>query len=715
MRAKVFLLASLSSWTLGVGSLSAANLDLPRAEIRINLHNKNYILKSWGRSYKEFPSQTLEDSMSFSIVPGEKVYIFIDDPNPFSNSYSWLVGNNSTTTNVEAAQGFADKLLGIVKGLDPAPGGSARLVPPPLDLRRRLRGGVALVAYRQEPLPTDSIVQPPASQQLPVYQPNSAEILMGAGLELKSLGAADSETRAQNIIDDAVKRVRARPAPSAGKKVKKILATAGITDPEDFLKKFKAAVGELYLLSEQADGLLQDVNEGRGDAAKAVVNSWELLGVEDELTSDYGLMHKAGEALQAKLSVQGTIRESMLSQGIDFEANPPDSKETVDKFDNEQAGSKLALDELELESVILDACIMERRNEPNLDLSDGDCITLFKGSVLKSQSRAGDDECNGELKIWRKCESVKLANNKLTTKEQVCNSPNKRLGSFKFTCTSYSAVELQRRIRRVNAKLKWARADVKEFASLEDAASALRDVERELPRDPFFLSLIFILPRETETRDALAELQRFERTMKKVNVPIKVGTIDFADPGSIRNAKLRVETVSEESTTPLVKTDLAPGTKEYNFAFRPYSAFQLGVGGATVFSFVKGHKFEALPVTGGFRITDSQKSDYSSASVAAMLTFVPSAWAQSDFHPLFEIGAGPQSSLALYAGAGVQFGKVFSFGAGVVFEQLDQLASGLSVGQMLANASDLKTKKSFVGGLYLHLTATANVSGGKSN
>src|SRR4051812_1387245 len=99
MRTKGTMLVLLL--VISVSQASAANLDLPRAEIRINLHDKAYILKSWSLDFKEFPPQSLENSMSFSIIPGEKVSIFVEDPDPFSNTYSWLVGNNSTTTNLE--------------------------------------------------------------------------------------------------------------------------------------------------------------------------------------------------------------------------------------------------------------------------------------------------------------------------------------------------------------------------------------------------------------------------------------------------------------------------------------------------------------------------------------------------------------------------------------------------------------------------------------
>lgn len=642
----------------------AATPDAPRDTLHVVLHAQppEYYLDSWGKDPKH---KTLENPLPLVILPDEKVYIYIDDPDPFSNVYSWVIGSNSTSTNAATAQGFADKLLPIINGLEPSASGSAELNPL-TNKRSALYGRTMLASYHQSTAPLTVDQQSNPSTPSEYSGRSSMEILTQAAAQLQSATATASDTYAQGIIYKAVVQVQQNPTLRAGQgKVQKVLADIGIQDSEAFLKGFKAALSTLYLYSARAEGLKADVKKGQGDAAKQAALLLDPASIESVLISDYRLMHQAGEALQSKLGIKGDITNSTLLQGIDFNQNLPDSK-----------GAKSKVDELKLEK---DAEIELLAHE----------YQILTHCLPKTETKT-------EVIITPTPDCIKLLELKNPSPEQV-------------------AEKVADKLPTVGIKLKQARADSAILDGLSHRMEDLEVLERQLARDPFFLSLIFILPGERDTLDTLQFLHNFKDVMQKVNVPIKVGEIDFADASSVRNATLRIEPIQPPGSVQLVKTDPLPEAKEYKFAFRPYSAFQLGVGGAAVFSFAKTHKYQVTPVSGGFQIKDAQTTDYTGASVAAMLTIVPNKWAQSDFHPLFEIGVGPQSSIALYSGFGAQFGKIFSFGAGIVFEQVDELAPGLSLGQVLANSGDLKTRKQFVGGLYLHFTATATVSGGKNN
>jgi hypothetical protein len=213
----------------------------------------------------------------------------------------------------------------------------------------------------------------------------------------------------------------------------------------------------------------------------------------------------------------------------------------------------------------------------------------------------------------------------------------------------------------------------------------------------------------------LSTLQHFVVAIGLSGQALQVGEMDYSMASTVKNATLRIDKIDTGDNIVLLKTAVSSTSKEYAFAFRPYSAFQLGVGGAGVVSFAKLHKYETVPVTGGAAIVDTQGAEHTAVNVAAMLSIVPNAFAASDFHPMFELGVGPASSLSIYAGLGVAYGKVFSLGGGFALAQVQELQSSETVGQILAASTDLKTSKHFVGGFYLHLTASANLSGAKSN
>jgi hypothetical protein len=244
----------------------------------------------------------------------------------------------------------------------------------------------------------------------------------------------------------------------------------------------------------------------------------------------------------------------------------------------------------------------------------------------------------------------------------------------------------------------------KEFDDLLREAAKVEKLRHEIPSDTFYIALNFARDRERDVRDSLNSLRQFTSDMKKVNQPLVLGTVTYADAAIERHRKLTIAKVQNlpDGLTP------ARDIEVYELDFQPFSAVQLGVGGALVYSFVKKHHFEASPENGSFRVTDTEEGQFSGTNVAAMMTIVPRFWADSDFHPLFEVGVKPEDDLGLYAGFGVKFLGAFSFGAGVAFERRDQLGPGLSVGQVLDSKDKFKTEKRFETGFYLHLTASTD-------
>jgi len=573
--------------------IQAAETDLRRAEIRINHRAKTYMLRSWQKDDVETKVRPLDNPQPFVLKPGEKVKIFVDDPNPFLYSYSWVLGDATSTSNAEAVNTFSQGLLTVINTLEPPSSGGSTAS---LDSGRRHRGQVVFASFRQAADQANQVV-------------SSAEVLEDTAIQIQSIPVVEEDmsgmVTVQRLINEAVLQVRLRKVPTPREEIRTVLKEAGIVDSEKFLKDFKADLARFYLWSAQTKKLVQQVEDGQGDAAKQTVKSWALAELAKEISDGYDLMRRASDTLVTRVSLAESNRGRVL------EKEKAQYESTADRLEARLNGGKLG--------------------------------------------------------------------------------PGERLADLRLELSN-----LRRRVQE-----------------LEDEIAKALSGERlkpELPTDPFFLSTALALTQETATRESLDGMKQFMAVMAKVNEPVELATVTY-DGVRVNHGKVKVsKTQSFPDGINFVREKNDVGF--YNLDFKPYSAYQLGVGAALIFSFVEKHEFETFSTADGkFRIIDGEEDDYEGTNLAAMMTIVPSRWADSDFHPLFEIGVKPEDDLGIYAGFGVRFSNIFSFGVGAAFEQVDQLEGNLRVNDIIDTKEALKTEKRFEPGVYLHFTASIGMAG----
>jgi hypothetical protein len=633
------------------GATSASDSDQRRAEIRISHNAKTYVLKSWAKDYRELAAKRLEDKLSFVLKPGEKIAVYLEDPNPFFYSYVWSAGGTAATANGDAAKSFAKSLMGLIGGLGPqqAAGGGSAALPAGGFKGRRFSNGIALASFHQDEPPPPPAPLASDGKSIEETLTYSARRLQ-AVMQPSALSSSETQVEAEKIIDQAVAEVRKSDVPAASdEEVKKVLASAGIPDSEEFLQRMKAALTQLFFLAAQTNSLLQEVDTGHGDTAKQMVKGWPLGDVSKEVEKDYDLLREVGHRLDAVFASETRLRKEAALRGLKADAGTP-----VADIQKKIKGRSSTKDKeiLEGKNCIADLERRDREEEP-------------KNLPLRS-------------------------------------------------CFVTDPVARQKRIKQLELYLRDLMKEKEDLDALDKDAGRFSGIAGSLSQDPFYLSLTFVLPRELEARDAIRGLKHFAATMKKVNEPILLGEVDYAS-ALVTKTTLKITQATDIPDDVLEAVKPSRATKEIDLSFRSYDAVQIGVGGAMVYSFVKSHKFEAKPLSGGgFKVTDTQDSDHTGTDVAAMLTIVPNSWADSDFHPLFEIGVSPQKNLGIFAGLGLTFNSTFSFGAGVAFQQVDEL-KGLKVGDPLSNAADLKTEKRFATGVYLHFTASATIHGSTNN
>jgi hypothetical protein len=247
--------------------------------------------------------------------------------------------------------------------------------------------------------------------------------------------------------------------------------------------------------------------------------------------------------------------------------------------------------------------------------------------------------------------------------------------------------------------------DARQLEATATATASARETEAvllALVTDPLYVALQLMPDAQTQGESMLTALVAFREAMEELDEPRELGTVAY-DSDNVITAKVTITANKErKAAAEALKRPLGQFTLE----FEPYSTVQLAVGGVLIYSFTKTSGFDVEASADKFKIVERDAEQFKGTQVAAMLSIVPTRWAESDFHPAFQIGVNPEKNLGLYAGIGVHFTKIFSFGVGAAFEQVERLTKGLSPGDILDSRDKFKTEKRFKGGWYLHLSAS---------
>ncbi len=663
----IFLFTSLA---LTLSSLAhAVEPASGHAEIRINhkdaivYKHPTYVFRSWTTDYKELPARVLATPHPFTVRPGEKVTIYIEDRNPFLYSYVWTSAEGIATQNATAAAVFTKGLLTLIQNLEPASGSSDLTPYDPYGIRTA-RGAQFVLASLHQDFELDD--------DFPIESPGSSkEILERAAGRINALQIGGDRTfgeqvmdfRVDDIMERAIEAVRSKNVPTPeNPRIREILKEAGIPNTRSFLQDFKALAAKLYLFGEQTEKLISEVESGNGRAAKEVVNGWQLERNIPDLGKRYDLMRSAMDALVSEVNAEKNTEE--LSEEIATKIRRADFIKR-----------KLA----RLPGILNEA---EAQQLPAL---------CSEWSKLTGGSRAA---CLAD--------PTKLVGKTTIQSEEL---EHEDTGDVEL-------IDLPERL--VLTGRRFEKGEIRALADELDRARAANRVSNRISADPFYISAQFLLTQEDETRTTLSEMEQFATTMALVDTAMPLAEITY-DGTLIKGGKL---TITRVKGLPIGLQKLFRRGEQveavYDLAFKPYSAVQLEAGVATVYSFVKQHDFELTPEGSNFRIIDTE-NEYSGVELGAMLTIVPARWADSDFYGLFQVGVKPSENLGFFAGGGIKFSNWFSFGIGAAFEQVERLKAGVDPdGDGLIPSRDaLKTEKHFEPGFYIHLTASKEI--GKKN
>jgi len=140
------------------------------------------------------------------------------------------------------------------------------------------------------------------------------------------------------------------------------------------------------------------------------------------------------------------------------------------------------------------------------------------------------------------------------------------------------------------------------------------------------------------------------------------------------------------------------------FTFTPQRPLRFRPATGAVYSFVRNPTFTAVQQGSDFVI---QETDTRPQTVVAgfMLNAIPVAWDQPTYGAYFQFGVTASSDFAVFTGMGIRAFNILSFGGGVAYQHVTEL-NGQSVGQHLASAADLLTRKTYKPGLYLQIGIT---------
>lgn len=667
--------------------LLAATSDKREAVLRINHKSQKYVLESFDSQGKRTDEpRDLKKGILISLRPGETIQVLVDDPNPFLFSYALSTGKETPTANGEVAQNFAEQLLSLVKTIDP----TKKVALLDGNLAADLKGSPLLIASLDR---ADLAQDPSGVVKELLAQNNSGIVLDKAVGDLKAVSAPalapdnpaqniqtsqDYAQKKENIVTDATASVKANPVPVPSSDpgsdvIRDVLKQAGIKDAGSFLQDFKGRISKLYLWVSDTENLIPQIDDDKAALAYATVETWNLDQLAKDIDADYETLHRVKQQLGSLLNSEAAVRRSSEMAFFVLEG-------TNRKFEEEKDGAKAA-----------------PAKPPEAEKKD------------KGKDKDEDKEVSNEELYSAVCKLPVPAKpcQAKTTEQLVCRALKVNDKIIKRMQRSLDDgprdIKVFEKLQNDLTAAYTAKATLCEHLSDLNKLGALRD---NLAKDPFYLSLGFILPYEHDTRGALKEIQEFKRGVKKSAEPLEIGTVNYS---ALRHGDTFTVKLAPDPPNGL-KSQRA--VRDYSIEFQPYSGFDIEPAGSLVYSFVEKKSFTAVADGSKFKIQET-KTDYNGVQLAAMMTISPRSWAVSDNHALFELGVKPSDHVGLYGGVGFKFSTYFSIGGGVAFEQVDKLKTGLAVGGQIDKVDDLKTEKRFTSGLYLHFTFSANLTGDK--
>lgn len=173
--------------------------------------------------------------------------------------------------------------------------------------------------------------------------------------------------------------------------------------------------------------------------------------------------------------------------------------------------------------------------------------------------------------------------------------------------------------------------------------------------------------------------------------------------------KIAVRTEAEglpKDTRDKIAGNTASQAGDFRILDQPYHPIHiLGGGPAFVYNLLKTPQYVAEKAGEELVIKKKGADRVTGQDVAAMLNVIPAGWDDPFFTWAFQLGVTPKKdNFAAYLGTGALFRKYFFIGGGLVVQQADRLAPGLEIGQVVASADELKLKKEYRTGAYIHFT-----------
>ena len=260
----------------------------------------------------------------------------------------------------------------------------------------------------------------------------------------------------------------------------------------------------------------------------------------------------------------------------------------------------------------------------------------------------------------------------------------------------WTLVDLKNKIEGSFEKI--IRANKAVIALIEENKIKFQDYRNHYFFDYFFP---YVISQKSLIDDVLNRLIIFQNNYKLINKDLVLSNIGY-ESNLKRKCILKIVELGETEKS----------TMNYTFVFEPKeSPISLSIGIGGVYSFVE--KIDYLAKENGekFQIVEKDNGgNYSGLGVAVMFNLTLSKSKYWPIRPLLQLGFNPQkNSLAFFFGAGVEASNFFSFGAGYTQQQIPVLKNGLKLGQLIDSTDDLKTKNSFKGGFYIHITLSKSL------